>query len=55
VQRLVDRELAGQPVVELGPEVDLVGQPLVVDDDEEIEVRAIALGGVRLVDPAAAR
>src|SRR3546814_17692852 len=32
-----------------------LGQPLVVDDDQEIEVRAIALGGVRFVDPAAAR
>src|SRR3546814_8204518 len=43
------------PIFELRPEVDLVGQPLVVDDDQEIEVRTIALCGVRLVDPATAR
>src|SRR3546814_20742837 len=54
VERLVDRKLAGQPVFELRPEVDLVGEALVVDDDEQVEVRAIPFGGMRLVDPAAA-
>ena len=34
---------------------DAVGQPLVVDDDQQVEVGLVALGRVRLVDPAAAR
>src|SRR3546814_16975320 len=54
VERLVDRKLAGQPVFEIRPEVDLVGEALVVDDDEQVEVRAITFGGMRLLDPAAA-
>src|SRR3546814_729601 len=54
-QGLVDRQLANEPVVQLEPKIDLLGQSLVVDDDEQIEVRPIALGGVRLIDPAATR
>ena len=52
-QCLVDGKFADQAVVELEPVIDLVGQPLVVDDDQDIEVRAIAFGRVRFVDPAA--
>src|SRR3546814_6595761 len=50
VQRFVDRKLADEPVLELQPEIDPLGQALVVDDDEEVEIRPIALGGMRLVD-----
>src|SRR3546814_15142455 len=41
-------------VVELRPIFDAVGQALVVHDDQQIIVGLIALGGVRLIDPAAA-
>src|SRR3546814_4283871 len=54
-QRLGDRELAVKPVLGRGPELDTVGQLLMVDDDEQVEVGLVSLGGVRLVDPAAAR
>src|SRR3546814_15601065 len=39
----------------LAPEIDLLGETLIIDDDEKVEVGAVALGGVRLIDPAAAR
>lgn len=48
-QCLVDGEFAHQSVVELQPVVDLVGQALVIDDDQDIEVRAIAFGRVRFI------
>jgi hypothetical protein len=53
-QRLGDRQLPVEPVVGAGPEFRPVGQLLMIDDDEEIEIGLVALGGVRLVDPAAA-
>ena len=52
-QGFVDGKFADKAVVELEPIVDSVGQPLVVDDDEDIKIRAIAFGRVRFVDPAA--
>src|SRR3546814_11651081 len=55
LERLVDRKLADEPVFELAPEIDLLGETLIIDDDEKVEVGAVALGGVRLIDPAAAR
>jgi hypothetical protein len=55
VQRLVDRQFADEPVLELQPEIDPLGQALVVDDDEQVEIRTIALGGMGLIDPAATR
>ena len=55
LERLVDRQFADEPVIELAPEIDLLGEPFVVDDDQQVEVRAIALGRMRLIDPAAAR
>ena len=55
MERLVDRQLAVEPVLDFQPVIDLFGQPLVADDDQQIEVRAIALGRVRFIDPAAAR
>ena len=38
VQRLVDRQLTNEPVVQLEPEIDLLGQSLVVDDYQQIKV-----------------
>ena len=55
LQRLGDAILAHQLVLGLLPVGDTVGEALVVDDDEQVEVGFVALGGVRLVDPAAAR
>lgn len=46
---------AHQPLIELGPVLDPIREPLVADDDQEVEVGPVALGGVRLVDPGAAR
>jgi len=46
---------AHQPLVEPGPVFDPVGEPLVVDHDQQVIVGLVALGGVRFVDPAAAR
>jgi hypothetical protein len=54
-QRLRDRKFAVEPVLGGRPEFDAIGQLVVVDDDEQIEVGLIALGGVRFIDPAAAR
>jgi len=53
VQGPVDGKLPDQPVFELQPVIDALGQPLVVDDDQQIEIGSIALGRVRLIDPAA--
>src|SRR3546814_16788304 len=55
LERLVDRKLADEPVFELAPEIDLLGETLIIDDDEKVEVGAVALGGERRIDPAAAR
>jgi len=52
-QCLVDGEFAHQSVVELEPVVDLVGQALVIDNDQDVEVGAVAFGRVRFVYPAA--
>jgi hypothetical protein len=49
-----DAVFAHQPVIDLGPVFDAIGQPLVVDDDQQVIVRLVALGGVWLVDPVAA-
>src|SRR3546814_15588042 len=54
LERLVDRKLADEPVFELAPEIDLLGETLIIDDDEKVEVGAVALGGVRPIEPAAA-
>src|SRR5206468_7919006 len=51
---LRDRELAVEPLLGLAPIFHPIGQPLVVDDDEEIIVRLIAFGGMRLIDEGAA-
>jgi hypothetical protein len=53
-QRPGYRQFAVEPVLGGRPEFDAIGELLVVDDDQQVEVRLIALGGVRLVDPAAA-
>src|SRR5438309_8071403 len=53
-ERLRDRELAVEPLLGLAPIFHPIGQPLVVDDDEEIIVRLIAFGGMRLIDEGAA-
>ena len=50
-----DAIFADQPVIELRPIFDAVGQPLVADDDEQIIVGLVALGGMRLIDLGAAR
>ena len=55
LERLGDRQLAIEPLLGLRPIFDAIGQALVVDDDQEIEIGLVALGGMRLVDPAAAR
>ena len=47
--------LAHQPVIDLGPALHPVGQALVVDDDEQVIIRLVAFGGVRLVDPVPTR
>lgn len=44
-----------EPVLGFLPVSHPVSQALVVDDDEEVIVRLIALGGMRFVDPIAAR
>ena len=53
-KRLGDRQLANEPVLGLLPIADTVGQALIVDDIQKIEVRLVAPGHVRLIDPAAA-
>lgn len=55
LQRLGDAEFPVQPVFQLEPIGHTIGQPLVVDDDQQIEIGTIALGSVRLVNPATAR
>ena len=55
LERTRDAVFAHQPVIELGPVFDPVGQPLVVDDDKQIVIRLIALRGMRFVDLGAAR
>jgi hypothetical protein len=50
-----DTNLAIKPVFQCHPVFSPVAQTGVVDDDQQIIVRLVALGGVRLVDPAAAR
>lgn len=54
LERFGHAVLAHQPVIELRPVLDPVDQPLVVDDDEQIVVRLVALGRMRLVDPSSA-
>ena len=51
-QPLRHRQFANEPIVELRPIVRPIGQPLVVDDDQQVIVRLIALRRVRLVNPA---
>ncbi|CDZ36992.1 Hypothetical protein NGAL_HAMBI1146_21430 [Neorhizobium galegae bv. officinalis] len=51
--RCFDRLVADQPVGGLVPIVGEFAEPAVVDDNQQIEVGAIALHGERLVDPAA--
>jgi hypothetical protein len=55
LERLGHAIFAHQPVIELRPVFDPVDQPLVVDDNEQVVVRLIALGGMRLIDPGTAR
>ena len=52
---LVDCEFSDEPVVELQPVVDLVGQALVIDDDKDVEIGAVAFCCMRFIDPAASR
>jgi hypothetical protein len=54
-QRFGDRQFAVEPVLGGGPEFDAVGEPVVVDDDQQVEVRLVAFGGMGLIDPSAAR
>lgn len=53
LERGGDAIFAHQPLIDPKPIFDAIGQPLVVDDDQEIIVGFITLGGVRLVDPTA--
>lgn len=55
LERASDAIAANKPVIELRPIFYAIGQPLVVDDDQQIIVRLISLSRARLVDPAAAR
>src|SRR3546814_15462084 len=50
-----DAVLAHQPVIDLGPVFDAVGEPLVIDHDQQIIVGLVALCGMRLIDPTASR
>ena len=42
-ERPGDRQLAVEPLLGLGPILDAVGQALVIDGDQEIEVGLVAL------------
>jgi len=55
VEGLGDDQLAQQAILGAGPELDAIGEALVADDDEQVDIRAVALGGVGLVDEGAAR
>src|SRR3546814_17332833 len=37
LERLVDRKLADEPVFELAPEIELLGETLIIDDDEKVK------------------
>jgi hypothetical protein len=52
-QLLGDAIIAEEPVLGLVPVIDQIGQPLVVDDDEDVVIRIIAAN--RIGDPVAAR
>lgn len=54
-KRLGDAKFLVEPVFSFGPIFDAVGNVLPVDDDEQIEVGLIALGGMWFVDPATTR
>lgn len=53
VQCLVDGQLTHKPVIELQPIVYPFGQPLVVDNNQPVEVLAISFGGMRFVKTSA--
>ncbi len=55
VQNLIDGRLANKPVIELRPLTDPVGEPLVVDNDEQIEFRVIDSGRVRFMKSSSSR
>jgi hypothetical protein len=52
---LVIPQFAVQPVLGGRPELHPIGELVLVDDHQQVEIRLIALRGVGLVDPAAAR
>src|SRR3546814_10193627 len=43
LERLVDRKLADEPVFELAPEIDLLGETLIIDDDEKVDRKSTRL------------
>src|SRR3546814_20514546 len=49
-----DDMLAAEPVFEMGPMLRL-GEPVLVDDDEDVIVRHIAFSRLGLIDPLPAR
>src|SRR3546814_1702184 len=55
LERLGDRQFAIEPIFQLQPIIDPVGQPFVIDDDQQVEIRLITFGRMRFIDPSAAR
>src|SRR3546814_21186185 len=55
LERLGDRQFAIEPIFQLQPIIDPVGQPFVIDDDQQVEIQLITFGRMRFIDPSAAR